>query len=436
MNVAGPLIGILRRTARIVISFWPALMAWYLFGVLGNRVIIGVAGWVGAWNFGVGVALMPFAILCRLVAFVAMLLTVRDALPVLTAGSPEPIEPRQRRRQTVQALLAGILPFFAFYFAWGFMRDDMGAFYARVAQVQFARAFENIASDGPAEVGSLGLTLTWLTGTAIVVTFVARRLIKRFAPKSSPVASVIAVYLEALWVMLAGLLVTDLIGSVSSWFRQRQGIAWLTALRDAIAVHVAPLDWLLNVGGWLIGEVGGLILFPLAWLTIAGVIYGQTLSPSSPVTGFLNRGRLGHLRRRAQKVPSWILRRLRDVWADIVGGLRPIGDAFKLMWHAGPLLVAVYVLFFRSVEWLSGQLDIVITSVLGPHPSDFWATYMPAIAVIAPTVTAPLTVGVIGGAYDRVLQRIRPTHPGVASDPVAADHHADPGEAPAATAAP
>ncbi|MDW4572084.1 hypothetical protein R8Z57_04750 [Microbacterium sp. M3] len=350
---------VLRTTGRLLWRHWPALLAWYAAGLLGRYVVIEVAGFVGAYNAVLGSLLLPLAILSRLVALVAMLLVVRDGMREFDAISSSPGDAADRRRQFGAALMAGILPFFAFYAAWGYLREDAAAYSARVLEVtsdlNWTAIVDETEQAGDGLAGAL--TITPITVGILVLAFVLRWLLKRFRERLPRWSGVVAAYLEALWVYFAALVLTDMIAVVSEWVQTRQAMAWLDDVRATITAVLVPLAWVWEAVEWFLGEAGGIILLPLAWLTIAGVVYGQAVAPTPVSTEGLG-GEVGaRVRSRYRSLPARLRARLADIWADLVSRFTPIGNAIVLMWRAGPVLIGGFVLLYTvllAVQRLGG----------------------------------------------------------------------------------
>lgn len=127
---------ILTTAGRVLWRHWPALMAWYLAGILVHYVITQVAGFIGASSATLGFLVLPIAILARLVSLVAMFLVLRDGLRNLQEVAPLPEPVAERRRTFLTALLAGILPFFAVYWAQGLLSEDVRAYSLRALEVR------------------------------------------------------------------------------------------------------------------------------------------------------------------------------------------------------------------------------------------------------------------------------------------------------------
>src|SRR5690606_12100154 len=153
-----------------------ALLAWYLAGWAARALVIRLAAFVGNADDIFGLLILPIAILVQLAAYVGMFLAVRGELPHLgRADDPEVGEkvpsPTRRWRET---LLAAILPFFLLYVAWNFIYQD--------AVDYFSSALVQADLLGGGRVAALA-SLSWMSVTLVVVAFVGRWLLGRFATK-------------------------------------------------------------------------------------------------------------------------------------------------------------------------------------------------------------------------------------------------------------
>jgi hypothetical protein len=402
------MIAVLRLAGQLLWRHWPALLALYLAGTLGRYVAIEVAGFVGAYSAIGGALLFPLAILSRLVALVAMLLVLRDGMVELGALAPIPAERAARRRAFVDALLAGILPFVAFYAAWGYLREDAADYFSRVLEVNSGLIADEIllGQERAGDAAAGELSLGPITIAIIVAAFAGRWLWKRYRSRLPKAFAAIAVYLEVLWVYLSVTLIGDALNQVAAWVQTRQGLVWLGDLREWVGAQLAPVAWVWDAVEWLLGEVGGIVLLPIAWLTIAGVIYGQAVAPQSARLG----GRVVvRAQARFNTLPSRLRARVRDVWSDVIARFQPIGRALLLMWRAGPVLVGSYVLLFTILLGLDAALEIGVTRVIGPQElGGFWMVNAPLIFLFVPLVIEPLRVVLVASAYDAVIGRLVP----------------------------
>ncbi|MEH3088541.1 MAG: hypothetical protein PGN24_02725 [Microbacterium arborescens] len=400
------MIAVAIRAARLFAAHWPALLAWYLGGALANYVVIEVAGFVGAFTSVGGLLLMPLAILAPLVSYVAMFLVLRDGMPRLEELAPRAPDVRERRRQFVRALLGGILPFFAFYAAWGFLRGDMQDYTARALEVRTGEflAHTDVVFGAAGTVDRLGFDA--VTIPIIVVAFAGRWAYKRWNARMPRWSSPVAVYLEAVWVFLTVYLISDGLGQVTAWVQSRQAMVWLADLRAGLTGALAPVGFVWDGVEWLLGEAGGILLLPIAWLTIAGVLYGQAVAASAPKLA----GRIPEkVRTRYGAIPARARRRLDDVGGSLVGRFRPIGAALVLMWRAGPALIGGYVLLFTAVVALEPLVGLGITRLVGPHDLvSEWMVFDQLLVLAVGLIVEPVRVALVAGAYERTLVGLTP----------------------------
>ncbi|MFD5215338.1 hypothetical protein [Microbacterium sp. NPDC058345] len=398
---------ILVSTGRSLWRHWPAMFAWYLAGVLAHYAIVQLAGAVGGRSATLGFLILPLAILARLISYVAMFLVLRDGLRELGAVAPLPESPAERRRTFLSALLAGILPFFAVYWAQGLLNEDVQAYSARALKIR-TDVIVTAAVAGEEPVSSvdtvLNLPLNVWTVSIIVVSFAARWAWSKWSARLAKWLSPLAVYFEVVWVFFSVMVIGDLTDSVRSWIDSRAAIAFLERMREQVLDAVAPLRWLWDALGWIIAEAGPVLLAPLAWLTIGGIVYGQAIVAEKLR---IEHRVLVRLREHAAFVPNPLMRRLKDLGEELGARFRPIGRALLLMWRAGPLLVASYSLVYVIVKALQSYLDLALTRVVGPHEFLFWAIAGSVLFLIPTLIVEPLRIAVIAGAYDATLGRLR-----------------------------
>lgn len=397
----------LRTAGRLVLSHGPLLLAIYLAGTLLQYVAIEAFGFVGAHSAVVGALLFPLVIVVRLVALVAMLLTLRSGLRALGVIAPLPEESVARRRAFTDALLGSILVFVAFYAAWGYLRDDANAYYSRVLEINAGmianETILGIESGGDGAAGELSFSP--LTVGIIIAAFVLRWAYGRYKGRLRRSVVVLAVYLEALWVVWSALLLSQAFAAVASWVDTRQAMVWLAGLRGWLSAQVAPVAWVWDAVEWILGEAGGILLLPLAWLAVAGVIYGQAVAPTP---ARLRGTVVDRVRTRFGLLPVWLRRRSNDLWGQLVGRFRPIVQALVLMWRAGPALIGGYVLLFTIVLALDSLLGIALTRLVGPRSlAEFWMPYSTIVFAVPALLIEPLRLIVVAAAYDRVVERLK-----------------------------
>ena len=213
------------------------------------------------------------------------------------------------------------------------------------------------------------------------------------------------VYLEAVWVFLTIYLIAGVFTSLRAWVDGRVAMVWLADARAWLGQFAAPLAWIWDAIEWLLGEVGGLVLQPLAWLTIAGVIYGRTIAERRLAVPDLQRTRAA--RQRYERLPARLRRRLADLWQEITGRFRPVGRAILTIWHAGAIPMGIFVLAYTVVMALQGWLRWGLTALIGPHDLlAFWTVFDALVVLAVVAVIEPLRIALVAAAYDHAAARL------------------------------
>lgn len=388
---------------RLIVAHWPALVAWYLAGTLGRYAGIQLAGFVGGYSAIGGILLLPLAILAKLVSVVAMLLVLRDAMPRLGVIAPAPVDRLTRRRSFRDALLSATLPFIAVYALLGFLVEDVAAYLDAALIVKTGR--EAMAVVAGVEIDTSGtvdhLTFEPWTVGVVVLAFAGRWAWKRWQKALPRWTSIVATYLEALWVFLAAYFIGEAIGQLTGWIEARQAMVWLADAREWVGGWFAPLGWAWDAVGWLIAQAGVVLIVPLAWLTIAGVVYGQAVSPQgltweSPLAK--------RARTRYGAIPQRLRRRLGDLGSEVGSRFRPLWKAVVLMWRGGPILIGGYVLLYSLVLLSEQLLRIGLTRLVGPQDFEtFWLVAGTPLLLLVPLVIEPVRTALVASAYDATV---------------------------------
>lgn len=387
--------------------YTPQLLAWFLAGWLGNYFALHLAGFVGGWWTTGGLLLLPLAVLARLVSFVAMFLVVRDALRELGLIAAVPDGARERGTVFLNSLLAGILPFFAVYAAYGFLRDDFFEYVRIGMQVHTGRIFsgEDVSDE---DLSSAGFGVwTW---AIIVVAYGLRWGWKRWGERLPRGLSVVAVYLEAVWLFFFVWTLGDITRALGDWVAHRAAMVWLGEARAWLTERIAVIGWLWDGVLWLIGQLGGVLLQPLAWLAVAGVIYGQAIAAERITVSerYTENRYLDEARRRFTVLPEWVRTRVGDIGEDLLDRFRPIGRSLLLMWRAGPVVIGSYVLLYTLVLALQGFGPGWIVRLIGPQDmGTFWLRYQVPIFLLVPMIVEPLRIALVAAGYDATLGALR-----------------------------
>jgi hypothetical protein len=399
---------IIGQTLRLAAARWPVLLAWYLAGWLGRYLVIEIAATFGATNALVGLLIMPLATLARLASFIGMFLVLRGSMPAFSdlkrSGLDDvdrTAQPAGRAAQVYDIFLVSILPFFTFYAAWQFLGADTISY--MVSALEKADFFDPNRDSSNAIVE---LQLNWASGTAIVLAFAGRYLIKRYRAKLPKWTPIVAVYLEAVWVYLSLLLVVNYFDAVNAWVSSRVAVEWVASLRADITAVFAPVGVIWGGVEWAIGETGGLVLLPLSWLALAGIVYGRALA-ATPVALRPTGRYIDTARTRYAALPTAVTRRFTDIGSDFVGRWRPLGNALVLIWRAGVVPLGVFVLAYTVLEAATSWGFLAGVQLIGAHDLNaWWRNFDVILGFGIDSVVEPLRICLIAAGYDFCLRKL------------------------------
>jgi hypothetical protein len=396
---------ILTLTARLVVARWPQLLALYLAGWLARYLLIELASVFGAFSAIAGLLVLPLAILARLGSFIAMFLVLRRAMPAFSDLSErgdagvDAAGGRLPRGKVSAIFLASIVPFFAFYAVWQLFEEDT-IHYAKSALEKVDYFIDKPVSS------AINLTVDPLTITIVIVAFIGRYLIKRFAKKLPRWTNLIAVYLESVWVYVTIFLIMDQTANVRAWVNSRAATHLVTDLRASLTEYFAPLGALWGGIEWIVGAAGGLVLLPIAWLTLAGIVYGRALVQPKIALRVDNR-HLSRVRTRFDVLPTVVRDRAKDVSKDFIGRWTPLANAVVLIWRAGVLPMGIFVLAYTILEAANSWLRLAGVQLIGPHHlNSWWMNFDDMLSFVVSVLVEPVRIALIAAAYDFCLRRL------------------------------
>ncbi|POH65621.1 MULTISPECIES: hypothetical protein [Cryobacterium] len=400
---------IVTSTLRLAASRWPVLLALYLAGWLARYLVIEVAALVGTTDALTAFLIMPVAILARLASFIGMFLVLRQGMPAfddLAKAGDDAIDrtedaPVTTRPSMQDLFLASVLPFFAFYAAWQFLAEDTLQYAAS------ALAKINPFDDTDNSAGVLNLELTWASATAIAVAFTGRFLLKRYSARLPRWSAVVTVYLEAVWVYLTLFLISNYRDDFESWVANRAAMHWIADLRAALGDVFAPIGVAWDGIAWAIGEAGALVLLPVAWLALAGIVYGRALTTGPLLIRVPQNRYSDRVRIRYARVPRAVSRRFADVGTGFVGRWKPLANALTLVWRAGVVPMGIFVLAYTVIEAAGAWIGFGATRLIGAHDLvTWWMIVDDGLIFAIEVLLEPLRICLIAAGYDYCLRRL------------------------------
>lgn len=267
--------------AGLLVRHWPQLLLTATLGMLAHDLLLLAAVETGLANPLAGMVVLSLVVLAKLVATVIMLMLLRPDLPAVRSlrRSVEGEASAPETGDLLPLVAVAILPFFAYYAAWGFLGDTVRE-YSRLGLAK-------------APLGEGGdflnvLRSSWLLAS-IAVCWAIRWAVKQARQRSkAAIWPLLIVACDATWIFIG-------LYGISVW--QDEVMRWigsgdfLRALPDLKGV-----DAMLSMQAWAAGdfvpvELRGpgfteearrlffFTLLPLVWLVMTAIVYGYDLSP-------------------------------------------------------------------------------------------------------------------------------------------------------------
>ncbi len=364
-------------TLRLLWRFWPQLIALVLLGLVANGLFMRLATHVAIANHMAGLALLTLVALSQLVVTVAMFQTLRPALPAVraaqAAASGNSVEEPggSGSARLARMVTVALLPFFAYYAAWGFLSDTVR---------QYSRAALALAPFG--ESGNVldVLDSRWLL-FSVAISWLIRRGAKEMQKRggASSAWQIIVVICETNWIFIGIYVISRWKDDVLSWVMSRnigslfqaamEGIA--TPVGSAIAAApILPVEMTPAGASTTLINLFFYMLVPVIWLVLAALIYGYDVRDEKELIRVHQRvERLGE---RYRAIPKF----LRDFVEHFISGYRsrylPIANGVRLTLSSGVLLMVVLIVGYRLIDWAAAWAWLGATRLIGPHELDSW----------------------------------------------------------------
>ncbi|KAB7779808.1 hypothetical protein [Xanthomonas sp. LMG 12460] len=394
----GPL-GLIGDTLRLWCRYLPQLLAVALAGVLLNELLLQAAVWIGYQNRLAGLLSLTLVVLVKLVIFVLLFETLRPALPGIASAAladqadatTAQDEGRARWRRLSAIVSQALVPFFAYYAAWGFLGETIRA-YGREGLGQF-NPFD------PTYRGSLfEVSGGWWLAASVALLWLIRRGAKKQKQRSAhPAWNVLIVLCEAGWTFVGMYVLTEWKGGVFRWLAHLRiadlGQQLWQGISHPIGVAHAALPGAVEQAPPGVADTLVVIFFsallPVVWLALAALIYRYDVhnaewnAPgkwSSKVDGTLGLWR---------KLPTWLRDFIGHFWAGTVSRYRAAANSVQLAGATGLAALVTLIVLYRALDWASAWAWMGLTRLIGPHPQVVWQTIANQLSVVLGTPSDP-----------------------------------------------
>lgn len=376
-------------TLQLLWRFWPQLMVLWLVGMIADGVLNELAVMIGRWNSLAGLSTLALVVLTKLVIVVALFETVRSGLPALDAASrPAAAEPTEGDAEAkslhfTSALALTLVPFFAYYAAWGFLADTIRNYSKLSLDLMMSgQAMASLEIKGGA----------WLF-VSVAIAWLVRRFAKAMRERSgSPVWPVVIVICEANWAFIGLFVISNWEGDIRAWAARLPEVigsffGWLAPVGDAAAATVFP-PAAEDVAISAYQQVRNLFLYalyPLVWLTLAALVYGYDINGDRPI----GEGRIGRALSRWAALPKPVRDFIAHFYAGTAKRYRALAEGVGMAINTGFAVAVMAVVLYRALDWGSAWAWYGLARMIGPHDLQLWQIIAHGISLLFGTPSAP-----------------------------------------------
>jgi hypothetical protein len=376
----------LALTLKLWWRFWPQLVAMVLLGIVFGDLFMQVAARAALLNHMAGLALLTLVALTQLIVTVAMFQTLLPALPAVrvaqqSAQSESETGPRSGSARLARMVAVALLPFFAYYAAWGFLGDTV-------------RQYSRVTLDMTPFGEGAGSVLDVLDSRWLIVSVVISWLIRRFATAmqkrggSRSFWQIVVVICETNWIFIGLYVISRWKDEAVAWIMSRNIFSAVQAAADGIAHPVAsafaapmvPVEVTSIDTTTRLVSLFFYMLLPVIWLVLAALIYGYDVRDDKELMRMHRRvERLGE---RYRAIPKF----LRDFAEHFISGYRsrylPIANGVRITLNSGVVLIVTLILGYRLIDWLAAWAWLAMTRLVGPHGLDTWQVLSEGVSLL------------------------------------------------------
>ena len=394
----------LKQTFSLWQRFWPQLACLYLLEQALHPWMLRAAVEIGLFNRLLGLTALAALVLLKLVILLWMFHILLPGLTLLRSGGVAVSEEDARQGPRFSAVLAfALVPFFAYYAAWGFLGDLVRDY-----------SLLGLRLDPFGQHGPLLLAgdSQWLLAI-VVASLLLRKACEQQLRRSSGFSwRLAAILLSANWVFIGLYALGAYKEEIGRWLARLPIIesllrSWLSFQSSApsLSLPAPPIGWEAALGG--LRDVFSYVLLPMVWLALAAIVYyGKTAVRVHKAPSVVER--TDH---RYTMLPSAV----RKVLDGVIGGFRtrylPMAHAVELALTSGIGFLLLFIVSYRVLTWGSAWLWILLKHWIGPQPTELWFAFADVLGVIIGNplgpergvIFEPLRICLLAATLDRAI---------------------------------
>jgi len=385
-------------TFRLWWRFWPQLVALVLLGIVLGDLFMQIAARAAFLNHMAGLALLTLMALTQLIVTVAMFQTLLPALPAVRAAQKAAQGESQAEPSTGSARLArmvtvALLPFFAYYAAWGFLGDTVR---------QYSRVTLDMAPFGEGAGNVLDvLDSRWLI-PSVVVSWVIRRFATTMQKRGRrSFWQIVVMICETNWIFIGLYVISRWKDQIVGWIMSRNIFSVLQAAADgvahpivsAFAAPMVPVELTSIDSTTKLVNLFFYMLLPVIWLVLAALIYGYDVRDDKELMRV--HSRVERLGERYRAIPKF----LRDFVEHFISGYRsrylPIANGVRITLSSGVVLIVALIVGYRLIDWAAAWAWLGMTRLIGPHELDTWQVLTQGVSLLFGSAFQDSSTGIL-----------------------------------------
>lgn len=386
---------LLADTGRVLRDHWPQLVGLCLIGIIGRMGFLWLAVWASAINGTFGALILPLAPLSTLITLILMLRVASETLPAFShtyRGNTF----RERWRHHLLVSTEVLLPFLAAYAAQGLVAQDSRLY---VHDITYDESGNLLHLNSARYSYGEGWYLVAMVIGAILI---RKTIALTEAFRRSVVIALIAIYLEAFWMVTLTNVFMWQVKGIGQWLRDRAVVDDAIAQLEGFMSWLGPVrDFLLPGWDWLVktcAGLGPLVVLPLAWLAIGASSYQTDL-----VTGTGRSPASRRLRGRIERVPGFWRRALEETGEPILVPLRALWGALSRVLIAGPAPIVMFCLSFVAVDQVQVGVAWLLREAVGPRPYGLHMALRPYLDSASQLVYSVLAMALLAASVNLVV---------------------------------
>lgn len=377
---------------------WPALLFWFFAAKVAYFLLMALAIKLGSYGALLSFAAVAVLVVTQLLGTIGMFLSLRPSL----SGALEGAVSASASRPWINAVAVALLPFFAYYAAWGLLDGIWIDF-----RQDFYRNLAPVSSENPGDI--LHLKGLWL---ALAIAWILRELAKRrMAATGHGAWAVVTTVCEAYWVFVGVAAIAKLLGMLRDWWHTR--VAYV-AVADwwenpfAGMIPLAPLKRVLDPAFDVASTLASAMSMPLVWLAITALVYGLDLRRRQR----LDRAdaRLRYVARRYGKLHfgwQYAANKLSAGWNS--KGV-PLVNSLRLVLRAGLPALLTLCLGWQLLEFAASNAWGWVVRLEGAHSLPEWEVITPRHELLIKGCYELLRVVLLAATFTCAIAHLRASH--------------------------